>query len=296
LNIQAEHIVEEISQRIRFSDYALGLFEQLPSRKSVKKAIKKGRLLLNEAVVEGGRFLKAGDRILLLAEEQELPILEMKLEVHYEDEHLAIVYKPAGIPVSGYQKRTLEMALPFNLSLSKEKDALAQPRPVHRLDLPTRGLLLIAKTASCRIALGEAFANGTIHKRYQAVAMGRPPEAGQIDSDIAEKEALTSFQLLKTVDSLRSGQLSLLNLYPKTGRKHQLRIHLSEAGYPILGDKQYGKAGETLLHKGLFLAACGLNFQHPITKEEINLQLETPYKFEALLEREQRRYDDYYSR
>lgn len=293
MNIQAIHIVENLSQRMRFNEYALGLFEQLPSRKSVKKAIKKGRLLLNDEAVEGGRYLKEGDEITLLAEAESLPLLELDLELYFEDEHLAIVYKPAGIAVSGHQKRTLEMALPYNLQKSKELDALAQPRPAHRLDLPTRGLLLIAKTMKTRIALGQAFAEGQIQKRYQALVMGCPPKAGKFSQSIGSKSALTKYECLETVDSLRSGQLSLLNLYPKTGRKHQLRIHLSQAGYPIVGDKLYGPKGETLLHKGLFLAACGLRFQHPITAEAINIQLETPYKFSSLLQREQRRYEDY---
>lgn len=282
-----------MKEGIRFNDYALGLFKQLPSRKSVKKAIKKGRLRLNEEQVEGGRYLKVGDQISLLEEVQELPLLELDLEVHYEDAYLAIVYKPAGIPVSGHQKRTLEMALRYNLQPSKALDALAQPRPTHRLDLPTRGLLLIAKTTKARIAIGQAFTDSRIQKRYQAVVMGCLPKAGNFSQSIGEKTASTDYECLKTVDSLRSGQLSLLNLYPKTGRKHQLRIHLSQAGYPIVGDKQYGLEGKTLLHKGLFLAACGLRFQHPITQEEVDLQLETPYKFAALLEREQRRYEDY---
>ncbi len=293
MNIIAEHRVGAVEAQIRFNDYAIGIFEQLPSRKSVKKALKKGRLLLNGVQVEGGRYLKVGDLITLLEEEVLLPTLEMDVAVHFEDEDLAIVYKPAGIPVSGHQKRTLEMALPYNLKPSSKVDALAQPRPTHRLDLPTQGLLLIAKTTSSRIALGEAFAQGQIQKRYQAIVMGCPPEAGLFDLPIDAKAAQTQYQRIETISSLQSGQLSLLELYPKTGRKHQLRIQLSKAGYPILGDKLYGPEGKTLLHKGLFLAACGLRFVHPCTQELINIQLATPYKFLSLMKREQRRFDRY---
>jgi 23S rRNA-/tRNA-specific pseudouridylate synthase len=93
------------------------------------------------------------------------------------------------------------------------------------------------------------------------------------------------------VESVKSGELSLVELRPRTGRTHQLRIHCSELGHPILGDKLYDESKNTLSHKGLFLVATGLKFVHPETQQELNIQIDLPPKFTSLLEREKRWYE-----
>ena len=87
----------------------------------------------------------------------------------------------------------------------------------------------------------------------------------------------------------------LVELSPKTGRTHQIRIHLSQLGFPIMGDKLYGKEGEVLAGKGLFLTAVELQFHHPVTNEGLIIKKSAPHKFESLLEREQRRWEKYNS-
>ncbi|MEM9991827.1 MAG: RluA family pseudouridine synthase, partial [Bacteroidota bacterium] len=217
----------------------------------------------------------------------------LSLEVVYEDDWIAVVNKPSGLVVSGNQFRTLENALLHNLLSSKQPDALRAFRTAHRLDAPTSGLVLIAKTASVRVELGKLFEERRIHKRYQAIVIGKTAAVGDITSPIEQKEAYSKYECVKCVPSLRNQYLSLLNLYPTTGRTHQLRIHLASIGHPIMGDKQYGKAGEIMKHKGLFLAAVALEFQHPITTEHLQITIDMPHKFKSLLTREERRWHNW---
>lgn len=290
-----EHIVKEIADNQRFLDYSIDIFKELiPSNKGIKKAIKRGELVLNEQVVETGRYLKLGDKLSLYSTEKNVPTTyNLKIEVVYEDEYLAIINKPAGINVSGNMYRTIVNSLPYNLTKSTKADALSWFRPVHRLDNQTSGLLLIAKTQTAMIKLGNMFENKDIQKIYQAIVIGKTDNYGIIDKDIDGKKSISEYKTIKQVKSLRNKDLSLLELKPKTGRTHQLRIHLSGLGFPILGDKLYGREGSVLKHKGLFLCSVQLLFKHPIECKELDVKIKTPYKFTSLLSREQRRYENY---
>jgi RluA family pseudouridine synthase len=290
-----EHIVTKIEETIRFIDYSIEIFKDLiPSNKGIKKAIKRGELLLNEKITESGRYIKKGDKIQLFSIDSGIPkSYDLKLEIVYEDEFLAIINKPAGINVSGNMYRTIVNSLPYNLTKSNQSDALSWFRPIHRLDNQTSGLLIIAKTQKSMILLGKMLENKKIQKIYEAIVIGKTKKEGIINKVIDGKEAITEYNLIKTVKSLRNDNLSLLKLSPRTGRTHQLRIHLSEMSFPILGDKLYGKEGEILKHKGLFLSAVRLIFKHPITEKKLELKIGTPYKFISLLEREQKRFNNY---
>ena len=114
-----------------------------------------------------------------------------------------------------------------------------------------------------------------------------------MNDDIEGLQSETVYNLQETVPSLKNEFLSLIKLHPKTGRTHQIRIHLSKLGYPIMGDKLYGEEGNVLKGKGLFLCAIGLGFKHPITSEELNIEISLPHKFVSLLEREKRRWEKY---
>jgi len=290
-----EHIIKKIADNQRFLDYSIDIFKELiPSNKGIKKAIKRGELLLNEQVVETGRYLKVGDKLSLYSTEKNIPTTyNLELEIVYEDEYLAVINKPAGINVSGNMYRTIVNSLPYNLTKSTKPDALSWFRPVHRLDNQTSGLLIIAKTQAAMVKLGNMFENKEIQKVYQAIVIGKTDDEGIIDKDIDSKKSITEFKTLKRVKSLRNKDLSLLELKPMTGRTHQLRIHLSGFGFPILGDKIYGYDGEILKHKGLFLCSVQLLLKHPIDEEYLNAKIETPYKFTSLLNREQRRFENY---
>ena len=120
--------------------------------------------------------------------------------------------------------------------------------------------------------------------------MGKIANEGVIDSPIDDKASLTHFAVEKSINSLQSGQLSLVNLFPKTGRTHQLRKHLASIGCPILGDVLYGNEGQILKGKGLFLSAVGLKFMHPISNELLNFKIDAPNKFLRRMELEKRRW------
>ena len=274
----------------RLSDYLVGKSDFLPSRKSVRKAIDQGWILVNGQIGSTGKRIQPGYRIDICAPDQPLlRVLPLDIPVLFEDEYLAVVQKPSGIPVSGNQYRTLQQALPHNTQPSSMPDALHLPRPVHRLDAPTSGLLMIAKTAAAAVRLGHLFEQRGIHKTYEAIVTGAMPESGRLSTPVQQLEAITDFFRKEIVPSPRNGYLSHMILQPHTGRTHQLRIHLATAGHPIMGDKDYGNPGNIYNGKGLFLCATGLRFQHPFSGETLDIRIAPPNKFSLLLDRERSR-------
>lgn len=230
----------------------------------------------------------------LLEKPQTQPkIFEYSLDVVYEDEEMAVINKPAGLSVSGNAYKTIYNALPFNFKKSSLKDCLPWPTPVHRLDNQTSGLLLIAKTKTAQIELGNQFSNQTIQKKYSAIVIGKVHANQTIKTTIEAKEAETNFEIIKVVNSLKYEQLSCLKVFPKTGRTHQIRIHLASIGHPILGDKLYGNKETLHKGKGLFLCAAEIKFLHPKTFKVIELKIKIPQKFNSLLCREKRRWNTY---
>lgn len=244
-----------------------------------------------------GTWVEAGQKIELMELELTPPKpYSLSLSIIFEDDCLAVIYKPPGIVVSGNRFRTIQNALAGNLKSSFALDSLPWPQPVHRLDAATSGLLIIAKTRKSRIDLGKQFQNKEVVKRYHAIVMGKMPAKGSIDSDIDNKPALTTYRFIESVPSLKNDWLTLVELCPKTGRTHQLRIHLSQLGFPILGDKLYGKEGQILKGKGLFLSATGLQFKHPLSHKTLDFSIDIPGKFQAHLSRELRRWKKYHTK
>lgn len=288
-----EHIISDYQDRKRFINYVIDILnDNFQSNKSIKKAIVTGELQLNYKKVETGRFVNRGDVIQIYDNEVNAPKeYKLKLEIIYEDDFLAVINKPAGIIVSGNQFRTIVNALGFNITKSTNNDALKWSKPVHRLDFQTSGLLIIAKTSKALVELGRMFENKHIKKSYKAVVIGKLQKAGVIINDINGQKAKTEYHLEKSVKSIKNTYLSLVNLHPHTGRTHQLRIHLSELGFPILGDKLYGKSGAVLKNKGLFLSAVSIEFKHPITDKMLNLSIDTPSKFITRLNNEERMWE-----
>ncbi len=276
LNFIEKHLVP-FSPQMRLSDYAVSKFESLPSRKSVKKAIKRGFLLVDGEVSETGHWVKEGEVLTVIADQTVRPVYERTIKVLYEDDHLAAVQKPADLPVSGNSFRTLQNALSFNLIPSPQKDALTVPRPVHRLDRLTGGVVLIAKTFSAAANLGSQFEDRTVEKTYLAWVSGIFDSPMTFENLIDGKEALTAIEPIRNLHHRRFSEITLVEAKPKTGRRNQIRIHLSEAGFPILGDLKFGgvKSG-----KGLFLFAKAISFSHPVLNELMEIKGVVPKKFE----------------
>ncbi len=294
MKIKQTFIVPELNRAIRFVDYACEIITIIPSRSGIKKAIKRGELLLDGIKVEEGRWIKEGMEIQLgEIERKPLKIFPLALEVVFEDEYIAVINKPAGYEVSGNKYQTIYNALPRNLRISSEPDALLNPLPIHRLDYPTSGLLLIAKTRKARIELGKQLEEKKIKKRYRAIVQGKLEGNGELNEPIDEKESVSEYSCVKIVPSLQSEFLTLVDLWPHTGRTHQLRIHMAGIDHPIVGDKKYGNPDSMLKHKGLFLAAVELTFVHPVSGEILNVEINEPNKYKALLIRESQRWSKF---
>lgn len=275
------HIVPKQEKPIRLSDYLAGVFASISSKQGVKKAIKKGQVQLNGTVAKTGDFLSGGENIELFCEviKATMPEVNLKIEVVYEDDYLAVVIKPAGIVVSGNKARTLENALTGNLRKSESDDALIKPEPVHRLDYPTSGAILIAKTRMSLVLLNKLFEERKVEKTYMAITIGVMDENGLIENTIDNKSATTKYKVLSSVSSERFECLNLVQLMPSTGRRHQLRKHMADNRNPILGDKQYGAEGLILMGKGLYLHAYALVFEHPVIGKRMDVSVDVPEKF-----------------
>ena len=277
------HIVEKLEKPIRFQEYSVGIFNTIPTKSGIKKAIKKELIFIDENLATTSKYISGGEKIELFESENSSTFerLELDIEVLFEDETLAIVYKPAGILVSGNKFVTIANGLAQNLKKSTLADAV-KPQPIHRLDYPTSGLLLVGKTSTAITALGKLFKEKEIQKTYFAVTIGKMNSEGTIKLPIDEKESETAFEVLQSVISERFKHLNLVKLSPKTGRKHQLRKHLFSLGNPILGDKEYFLEGKVLNGKGLYLHAANLDFIHPFTKIPISISKELPKKFNKI--------------
>jgi len=195
-----------------------------------------------------------------------------------------VIHKPAGILVSGNSFKTIANALVQNIKQSNLPDA-TKPQPVHRLDYATTGILLVGKTSGSIRTLNRLFEDKKIEKTYYAVTIGDMNVNGNISSEIDGKTSESRYTVLESVSSKRFGKLNLVKLKPKTGRRHQLRKHLSSIGLPILGDVVYGIDNLILSGKGLYLHAYSLNFIHPITNKQVYLKDELPIKFHKIFKK-----------
>lgn len=292
--IIASHEVTGLKESQRLSDYLVGKFEMIATRKGIKKAILQHRIYVNGEVGATGHWVTNGETIslreILTAPPKDF---EIDIEIPYEDDYLAVVVKPSGIPVSGNFFKTLYNALGENLQRSTQSDRLRWPLPVHRLDAATSGLVIVAKTHSVRVALGQMLEEKTIQKRYRAILQGTLQGNGEIHIPIEDKLCFTKYEIVEHIPTLKETSLTLVDFYPITGRTHQLRIHSSSLGFPIVGDKLYHGDIPMKMDKGLFLCAVEVKFKHPVTGEALDISIPQPEKFDSYLAREKRRAEKY---
>lgn len=283
-----KHTVPAGTLPIRLSDYLAGKLQAIPSRKGIKKAIKRGAVQVDGRVATTAHWVKPGECIALYDLQPNPPKpFPLDLPIVYEDDYFAVVDKPAGLPVSGNQYRTLVNVLVERLAPSPLPDALPWAMPVHRIDAPTAGLVAVAKCRSAQVALGQAFEDRKVKKTYMALVCGATPDAGQIETPLDGKSARTTFEKIEEYTSRFCGAVSLLRLHPHTGRTHQLRRHLAGRGFPILGDQIYTPEDLPLLRKkGLFLCAVGLELPHPEDGRRVEVATKLPNKFTRLVERQ----------
>jgi len=248
------------------------------SRSRIQKAIKDGLVLVNsQRIIETDFKVKENDKVELPEfEEKKLEAVNLKLKVVYENNDLAVIDKPAGLmvhPAAGRDDATLANALLEKFPEIKDVGDPHRPGIVHRLDEDTSGLLLITKTQEAFDYYKNLFMSRKIEKEYLALVHGTPKLHGIIDEPIGKtsthqkmkvgvgKDAKTEYKLLQS-DS--SGQFSLLQVKLHTGRTHQIRVHLSHIGHPILGDQLYGgdfKQSDKDIINRQFLHAHRLKFK-----------------------------------
>jgi RluA family pseudouridine synthase len=274
------------SKSKRLQEAAIGQFPALSSRKSVKKAIKKGNIFVNGIQGDTGTWVVLGDKIFFKDPPSKKPIINSKnsnkIKVLWEDNHCACVLKLAGIETKGYTKHTLESLSCNMLVKSTLPDAINTPLAVHRLDKATHGPVIFAKTISSAKGLGIAFEKREISKEYTALIVGTPLISSlTIRVEINGKAAHSEIEIIGSSNWPVFGSATLVKVNPKTGRTHQIRRHLACIGHPIVGDDLY--SGE-LKYKGqgLFLACTRLAFKHPITDEHIEITVDLPRKFKHI--------------
>jgi len=288
------------------------LAAQLPemSRTRLQELIREGQARVAERVERcPGMRLRGGESIALTVVER--PPLEavpedIPLEVLYEDDDVAVVNKPAGLTVhagAGARRGTLVNALLHRFGRLSSAGGPLRPGIVHRLDKPTSGVLVVAKNDAAHARLAEQFRAREVEKRYLALVHGRMARTrGVIELPVARdlkrrtrmttrraagRAARTEYRVLASV-----GGFSLLEAFLRTGRTHQLRVHFSALGHPVVGDALYGapralrRGNETLppLNR-IFLHAERLRFRHPRTGKLIEARAPLPGELAELLAR-----------
>lgn len=271
------------------------------SRAQVQRLVKSGAVTVNESLSKPAYRVEPGDLIsVLLPEEVEAPLQAEQIPLHiiYEDEYLLAVDKPAGMvvhPGAGHTSGTLVNAMLAYCPQVADVGGLERAGIVHRLDKDTSGLLLVAKEQETHAALQRQFKHRQVLKSYLALVEDRiDPREGIIEAAIGrdrrERKRMTvtrtgrpAITQYRAVEFFR--QHTLLEVRPHTGRTHQIRVHLSWIGYPLVGDRVYGQRRQNLLPDRHFLHAHELGLTHPVTDQELNLTSPLPPILAGLVER-----------
>jgi 23S rRNA pseudouridine1911/1915/1917 synthase len=282
------------------------------SRTRIQRAIEDGDILVNQRVAKPGYRLRDGDSIEIDLPEPppvELSPEAVPLNIVYEDGDLIVVDKPAGMvvhPGAGIESGTLANALVYHFNSLSGVAGKTRPGIVHRLDKETSGLLVVAKNDLSHELLSDQFRDRQVFKLYVALVYGRVAKGqGEIEANIgrsprsrvrmsvlrgdAGRPAHTIFEVVS-----RFPDFTLLNVQIKTGRTHQIRVHLSHIGHPVVGDVTYGRGRENSIKNVRikravqslgrhFLHSARLAFIHPRTGERLEFDSPLPIDLAGLL-------------
>ena len=289
---------DNVGKRI---DSFIPLVQKEISRSMVQKLIEQKNIKVNGKDTKHSYKLKLNDEIEITipqAKEIDLKAQDIPLNVIYEDNDIIVINKPKEMvvhPANGNPDGTLVNAV-MNLC----KDSLSgiggeiRPGIVHRLDKDTSGAIIVAKNDKAHIALSEQLKNHEVKKTYIALVRGiikeneatinmpiarSKKDRKKMDVDKDGKEAITHFKVLGRYKT----KYTLLQINLETGRTHQIRVHLSHIGYPIIGDEVYSNGKNEWNVSGQCLHAWKLEFKHPITGKEISLEAEIPEYFKKII-------------
>ena len=293
------------------------------SRARVQQLISQGKVMVNDAPAKASLKLRGGEHISVIGEAERPPLRaiaeEIPLDIVYEDDDLAIINKPAGMMVHAgagatedqRNRGTLVNALLHHFATLSTVGGEMRPGIVHRLDKETSGLIVVAKNDEAHRKLATQFARREVKKTYIALVHGSlKKDRGTISASITRdrvrrirmttrgsggREAVSHYRVLRRLDSA-FGKFTLLEIKIDTGRTHQIRVHMSSLGHPVVGDALYGAPREMHARRGRatdeggavslprnFLHAARLELLHPRTEKKIALESPLPAELQAFL-------------
>ena len=288
--------VDEESSQERLDIFLATRLEDCPSRTFIKRLIDTQQVLVNGKNVKAHYKVVTNDELTVSVPDvvtlnEKIKPENIPLNIFYQDDTIVVVYKPSGMlvhPATGIYTGTLVNALLFHCCDLSNVNSVIRPGIVHRLDQDTSGLMVIAKNNIAHVNIARQFEKHRVRKKYLAlveglvefdegmvdVSLGRHPKFH--DKKVAAfddeaKKAKTFYRVLK-----RFKTATLVALFPKTGRTHQLRVHMAYLGHPILGDEKYGKKSS---FQRLALHAQGLGFFHPRTTKYLEFSCPPPEEF-----------------
>ena len=290
------------NQQMRLDKY---LAEQFPeqTRSYLQKLIKEGQVLVNGKTVKSGYQLSKSDEVsVTIPEPKELDVepQKMDLDIVYEDEDVILINKPKGMvvhPAPGHTTDTLVNGLLYHCKDNLSGiNGVARPGIVHRIDRDTTGILIVCKNDMSHNSIAAQLKEHSINRRYRALVHGNLKEdTGTVEGPIGRhpvdrkkmainerngKPAVTHYTVLE-----RFGNYTLIECKLETGRTHQIRVHMTSIGHPLVGDEVYGPAKCPFKLQGQCLHAMVLGFVHPRTGEYMEFSADLPEYFEDLLKK-----------
>lgn len=294
--------VEEAKEKNRIDVYISAEKEDF-TRSKVQRLIEEKKITVNGKNIKQSYKVQEGDTIEIIEDdpiETDIKPQDIPLDVIYEDKDIIIINKKKGMvvhPANGNYEGTL-----VNAIMAKCKDSLSgiggeiRPGIVHRLDKDTSGAIIVAKNDEAHVNLSEQIKNHEVKKTYIALVRGiikeneatikMPIARSKTDRkkmavDPKGKEAITHFKVLNRFEN----KYTLLKINIETGRTHQIRVHMSYIGYPIIGDEVYSNGKNEFGIHGQCLHAWQLDFIHPTTGKQMHIEAELPEYFESLIKK-----------
>ncbi|HHU20058.1 MAG TPA: RluA family pseudouridine synthase [Bacilli bacterium] len=299
------HHVTEVEANTRVDQLLTQLVEGV-SRAQIQTWIKSGLVMVNGKQVKANYRVQEKDQLGWNEPEKESIKIEpeaIPLDIIFEDDDLLVVNKPKGMvvhPAVGHQSGTLVHALLHHTDKLTTINGEDRPGIVHRIDRDTSGLLVVAKTDDAYLSLAEQLKKREVKRSYLALVHGAiPHEYGTIEAPIGRnpkdrqsmavvsggKEAVTYFEVVERINQ----KFTIVKCSLKTGRTHQIRVHMKYIEFPIVGDPKYGRK-KTIQADGQALHAYEIGFNHPRTNEWMHFEIEPPKSFDDYVEKARESY------
>ena len=281
-------------------DKALSLLLEDVSRSKIQEHLDNGLILVNSKKEKSSYKLRENDEITVEdfpVKSLEVEAEDIPLDIVYEDDDVIVINKPKGLvvhPGAGNEEHTLANALKFHSDSLSTINGEYRPGIVHRIDKDTAGLLIVAKNDAAHAFLSNQLSDHTLGRKYYALVLGVIKEnEGKVIAPIGRdkkyrqkmavdmmhgKDAETSFKIIE-----RFKDSTLVECILKTGRTHQIRVHMDYIGHPVIGDPIYGKGNRTFYDDGQLLFAHEIHFIHPVTKKEMTFSVDLPKYFEDVI-------------